>query len=68
MSQIVAVNGQKVNLRDISKKDRVWDIHKAKADVVAKMYEIYADNPRDKARSSVESKILYQYARTISQT
>lgn len=51
MSQIVAVNKQKVNLRDISKKDRVWDIHKAKADVVAKMYEIYADNPRDKARS-----------------
>ena len=51
MSEIIAVSKQKVNLRDISRRDKVWDSHKAKADIVSKLYIKYADNPRDHKRS-----------------
>lgn len=51
MSEIIAVNKQKVNLRDISRRDKVWDTHKAKADIVSRLYHKYADSPRDHKRS-----------------
>lgn len=52
MSEIIRQNHSKVNLRDYSKKDKIWDKHKAKADVVAKLYDRFGDSPRDRKRAS----------------
>lgn len=46
MGQIVAHNREKVNLRQISRKDKAWDLHKAKADIVASLYENHADGSK----------------------
>ena len=51
MSEMVALNHEKVNLKDISHKDKAWDKHKKKADIVSKLYFIYSDNPRDDRRA-----------------
>lgn len=51
MSEIIAVSKQKVNLRDISRRDKVWDTHKAKSDIVSKLYSKYSNNPRDDRRA-----------------
>lgn len=51
MSEIVRQDGKKVNLRDYSRKDKVWDQHKAKSDMVARLYERFGDSPRDEKRA-----------------
>lgn len=51
LSETVSYNRQKVNLRDISRRDKIWDTKKAKADIVSQLYIKYGNSPRDTSRA-----------------
>jgi len=51
MSEMVTRNGEKVNLRDISRRDKIWDSKKSKADIVSLVYTKYGTSPRDENRA-----------------
>ena len=51
MSETLTRNHSKVNLRDISRRDRIWDEKKAKADISSKVFERFGNSPRDESRA-----------------
>ena len=51
MAETVSYRGEKVNLRDLSRRDKLWDTKKAKADIVSNVFYKYGDSPREQSRA-----------------